>query len=103
MAPIAITLSQWQQWVLKRKWDNLAIKPGMVFAQFNANYVPKNRIFDTSYAYDLGKYFKIFSKISLFYPKLFIFFFYQSPLEPGRNQDILSMTAPQGSHIGVWT
>jgi hypothetical protein len=60
----------------KKEVGHLAIKPGMVFAQFNANYVSKNRIFDTSYAYDLGKYFKIFSKISLFYPKLFIFFFF---------------------------
>jgi len=25
-------------------------KPGMVFAQLNASYVSKNRIFDTSYA-----------------------------------------------------
>jgi hypothetical protein len=79
MAPIAITLSQWQQWVLKRKWDNLAIKPGMVFAQFNANYVPKNRIFDTSYAYDLGKYIKFFPKFHFFIPNYSFFFFLPKP------------------------
>lgn len=73
------------------------LKPGMVFAQLNASYVSKNRIFDTSYALFWAK---VILQLNAFFlhPKIsfFFFFFCQRPLEPGRNQDILFHGYPLG-------